>query len=210
MARIFDPENGFFSALSSLVDIVGLSILWAVLCLPVVTIGPATAALYHTMYYVFREHASGTFGRFFRSLWKNLKQGVLATLILIPAAFLLVLLDFWYGQMAGQGGMGTLAYGYFLVLAAVLIGFVCWLFPLLGRFTFTLKQLFSTAARMAVAHLPTTILAAALTVATIMAVLWRMILLFVLPAVLALVLSYPLERAFRKHITPPEEEPEEE
>ena len=46
---IFDPENGFFRTLSRMVDVVGLSLLWVVLSLPLVTFGPACAALYHTV-----------------------------------------------------------------------------------------------------------------------------------------------------------------
>ena len=40
---IFDPENGFFRTLSRMVDVVGLSLLWVVLSLPLVTFGPACA-----------------------------------------------------------------------------------------------------------------------------------------------------------------------
>ena len=46
---IFDPENGFFRTLSRMVDVVGLSLLWVALSLPLVTFGPACAALYHTV-----------------------------------------------------------------------------------------------------------------------------------------------------------------
>ena len=48
MNRLFDPQNLLFQALSWMVDLVGISLFWAILCLPVVTIVPATAALYHT------------------------------------------------------------------------------------------------------------------------------------------------------------------
>ena len=40
MGEFFNPEKGIWVWLSTLVDIVGLSIFWAVLCLPAVTIGP--------------------------------------------------------------------------------------------------------------------------------------------------------------------------
>ena len=45
MGEFFNPEKGVWAWLSTLVDICGLSILWTFLCLPAVTIGPATAAL---------------------------------------------------------------------------------------------------------------------------------------------------------------------
>ena len=45
MNGLFSPNNLFFRALSWMVDIVGISLLWAILSLPVVTILPAGAAL---------------------------------------------------------------------------------------------------------------------------------------------------------------------
>ena len=67
MGEFFNPEKGIWVWLSTLVDVLGLSIFWACLCLPVVTIGPATAALYYTVVKCVRGRESGTFGYFFRS-----------------------------------------------------------------------------------------------------------------------------------------------
>ena len=61
MGEFFNPEKGIWVWLSTLVDIVGLSIFWAVLCLPAVTIGPATAALYYTVVECLRGRQSGGF-----------------------------------------------------------------------------------------------------------------------------------------------------
>ena len=51
----FHPDNIIFRALARLVDLVGLSLLWAVCSIPLVTLVPATAALYHALYRVFRK-----------------------------------------------------------------------------------------------------------------------------------------------------------
>ena len=58
MGEFFNPEKGIWAWLSTMVDIVGLSVLWIFLCLPVVTIGPATAALYYTVVKRSEEHTS--------------------------------------------------------------------------------------------------------------------------------------------------------
>lgn len=62
MGEFFNPEKGIWAWLSTLVDVVGLSVLWIALCLPVVTIGPATAALYYAMVRYVRRRESGAFG----------------------------------------------------------------------------------------------------------------------------------------------------
>jgi uncharacterized membrane protein YesL len=208
MGHIFDPENLFFRTVGEWVDLVGLSLLWAILCLPIVTIGPATAALYHTVYMVFRKGERDTFRRFFRSLRLNLKTGLLSTLALLPVVLVLALLGYWYQLGAAtQGSMGRLAFSYFYVLALLPLGLACWLFPLLGRFEFPLRQLFSTAGLLALGHLPTTLLVILLTLAVYLLIVSFPLLLFLLPALWALLLSFPLERVFAKH-APANKEPE--
>ncbi len=209
ISRIFDPENGFFSTLSRLVDIVGLSLFWALLCIPIVTIGPATAALYYTVVKSFREGQGNTFTLFFKAVWSNLKKGVLCTLIFIPIVLVLYLLRYWYGQiLAVQGGsLGLVLYAFLLdVVALVFVGLFCWLFPMLGRFEFTIRQLFSTAFQLLIAHLPTTLLLVALAVVVFLASMRLFILIFLLPTLWALAATYLLERAFKKHMPQENEE----
>ena len=211
MKSIFSPENFFFRTLARCVDIVGLSLLWLLLCFPVVTIGPATAALYHSVCRVFRFHEDeGAFGLFFRSLKANLKQGILATLILIPFAVLLFFLYYIYSAaVLAEVSGATIAIVYFLLLLIIPIGLVCWLFPLLGRFHFPLPDLFLTAFRLMIAHIPTTLLAVALAVGLFLVSSYWLILSFVSPALWAAVAAWPLERAFSKHMTFPESGEEE-
>ena len=211
MDRIFSPDNLFFRTLARGVDIVGLSLLWVLLCIPVVTIGPATAALYHAIARVFRFHEeAGAFGLFFRSLRTNLKQGALATLILLPFAALLCGLYWVYGaaldaELAGA----TVAYVFFLILLIIPIGLVCWLFPLLGRFQFSLPDLFVTAFRLIVAHIPTTLVMVVLSVLLVSLSAWLYPLMLFAPGLWAVCASHLLERAFAKHMEPqPEDGPD--
>lgn len=93
--RLFDPNNDFFSFLGDLVDVVGLSILWLFCCLPVVTIGPACTALYHTVFRGLRQRQKGRYLRFLECFRENLKQGVVVTLVCLPAG-----LVFYFGLPA--------------------------------------------------------------------------------------------------------------
>lgn len=208
MNRIFDPNNFFFSLLARCVDVVGLSMLWVLLCIPVVTIGPASAALYHAVSLTFRgEGSDGAFLLFFRSLRANLKQGVLVTLILVPVALFLMGMYGIYSLALSAGlPAASAAYVFFLVLCIIPVGLVCWLFPLLGRFEFTIPGLFSTALRLLVAHLPTTVVLVALMVALYSLATYLLILIFVAPALWAALATPLLERAFSRHMPPPDQE----
>lgn len=214
MGDFFNPEKGIWAWLSTLVDVVGLSVLWIALCLPVVTIGPATAALYHTVVKCVRGRESGAFGDYLRSFRANFKVGLGATLIMIPL-FLLLLGGYrivcWYGtHLGGMAYILYVAYYFALVLPA---GVLCWLFPLLGRFEYSVRELFRTAFQLTIAHLPSTVIVVLLTFQSAVFCLNRWWPVVFLPSVAVLLVSLFTERIFQKYspeLTPKErEEPEE-
>ena len=154
---IFDPNNIIFRTISRMVDIVGLSLLWTFLCSLVLPAGAATAALYHTVVRSFREGDESVFLRYLKSLRENAKVGTLAGVICTVVGFLLVLgFEIMYAHRAT--GIQALTYAIYYVAMVVPLGVVCYLFPLLGRFTFSLKELFVTSLQLALAHLPTTVI----------------------------------------------------
>lgn len=210
MGDFFNPEKGIWAWLSTLVDVTGLSILWIALCLPVVTVGPATAALYYTVVKCVRTRDSGAFGRYLRSLRINLKTGLWTTLVVLPTAALLLGLHHivrWYGTRVG----GVLYILYVAQYFALILpaGVLCWLFPLLGRFDYGVRELFRTAFQLTVAHLPSTVVMVLLTAQTaaLCAAYWWPVLF--MPTVAMLLVSLFTERIFRKYAPElAQEEPE--
>lgn len=204
MEQFFNPEKGIWAGLSTLVDICGLSILWISLCLPVVTAGPATAALYYTVVKCVRKRESGAFGCFFRSLRGNFKTGLLAELVVFPAAALLFgghAVVRWYGtRVGGMAYILYVAYYFALILPA---GVLCWLFPLLGRFEYGVGGLLRTALQLTVAHLPTTVIAVLLTAETAVFCIERWWPVLFMPAVAVLLISLFFEKIFRLHMPVP-------
>ena len=202
---IFDPNNGFFRTLSRMVDLVGLSLLWTFLCLTVVLAGPATAALYHTVVRGFREGDDRVFTRYVRSLRENLKVGIPAGLLCTAAGILLVYgFEVMYAHRSG--GMEVVTYAMYYIAMILPLGTACYLFPLLGRFTFSLTQLFGTAMQLALANLPTTVAVVVLTLVCGVFMINHLWGFFFLPAVMAWVISLFLERVFRKHMPDQKEE----
>lgn len=199
--QIFNPENEFFKTISRMVDLVGLSLLWIVCSIPLVTIGAATAALYVATFRCVRQEEGYTYAHFFRSLKKNFRQGILSTLCFIP-----IVLVFYYGlpllqYMGNQGDRvaGILFYAWQILIFFVLTyaGIVS---ALLGRFAFTVKKLFQSALMLLICHLPSAILFGVLLyLALVLCVnfLWPM---FFLPALAMLWGSFPFERMVQHHI----------
>ena len=200
MHQVFDPDNAWWRFVSRCVDVVGLSVFWAILCLPVATVGPVTSALYYTVVKCFRQKEKGTFGVFYRAFRENLKQGALATLICLPVA---AALAFGYAVMRANWGSDAgavmfVAYDVALVIPA---GIVCWLFPLLGRFTFRLRDAFRTAAMLSLRHLPSTVIVVLLTLELGVFTVERWWPVFFAPALCALLTSLFFERVFPKYLS---------
>lgn len=214
MGEFFNPEKGIWAWLSTLVDVVGLSVLWIFLCLPVVTLGPATAALYHAVVKCVRGRESGAFGDYLRSFRTNWKTGLKTTLIVLPAAALLLALHYivrWYGTRTG--GLLYILYvaQYFaLILPA---GVLCWLFPLLGRFDYGVKGLFRTAFQLTLVHLPSTVVIVLLTAQAVALCAARWWPVVFVPVITMLLVSLFTERVFQKYVpelAPREDGPPEE
>ena len=199
--RIFAPDNWFFRSTGKLVDIVLLSLLWLAVSLPLVTIGPASAALYDTVVRTLRNQEENTpYKRFFRVFRREFKVGALASVVLLAVGFGLYCLYLLLLLMATGGGTGYLLYVAFLVILLLAAGFVSYLFPVLSRFTFGVGGLFVTCGKLSLAHLPVTACLAVVTAAGAWACLrywWPVI--FV-PAAAALLSAQLLERIFQPYM----------
>ena len=197
---IFNPENLVFRMLSKGVDFVGLSLLWLLLCIPIVTIGPATAALYYTVVKVFRQKKEDAFRTYLKASQENLKQGILVTLVCLPIA---VFLAWGYNVMASNvsTSAGVVMYMAYYVVLLVPAAIFCYLFPLMGRFSFQTGALFRTAFIMALRHLPSTIIIVMLTVEMTVYTLEKWWPVFITPVLTILLASLFLERIFPKYLS---------
>lgn len=200
MRRVFDPENGWWSFLGRGVDLVGLSLAWAFLSLPVVTFGPATAALYYTVVKCFRQKEKSTFTIFWRAFRGNLKQGIVATLLCVPVLLGLIV-GYEIMKANWSTSFGAVMFVAYDIALLVPLGVMVWLFPLLGRFDAPLKDALRTAAMLTFRHLPTTVIAVLLTVEVAVFLIEQWWPVFFMPALWALLLSLFFERIFPKYLT---------
>ncbi|MCD8117219.1 MAG: DUF624 domain-containing protein [Oscillospiraceae bacterium] len=198
--QVFDPDNLFWRLISRGVDFVGLGLFWAALCLPIVTIVPASAALYYTVVKTFRQKEDGAFTMMWRAFRDNLKKGVIVNLICLPVALLLA-----YGHyvMVANNGtdLGAMMYMTYYVALLVPVGVLCYLVPLMGRFEFGIKNLFRTAFALALRHLPSTVVVVMLNAELLIFTLERWWPVFFTPVLASLLTSLFLERIFPKYLS---------
>ncbi|MBE5961552.1 MAG: DUF624 domain-containing protein [Lachnospiraceae bacterium] len=210
MGNLFNLDNGFFSFMGKVWDIIVLNLIWLICCLPIVTIGPATSALYYAMVKVIRRERGYAIKEYFHSFKDNLKVGTLSTLVFLVLAWILYV-DYNYAQALMKDGskMGTILISAFNGISIIAAGILAMIFPVLSRFTLGVRGLFKTTFLMAFKHIFTTI-GVIVIIAVCGLALYIVIpaILFV-PAVCCLICSFLIEKVFKKYMPEPEGTPEE-
>jgi len=196
--------------MSKLADIMLISILYTVICIPIITIGPANTAIYYATVKVIRRDRGYLFREFFRSFRLNFKKGAI---IGVVWTILITILGFdliWSWISAKENvNYGSIFLGVFIAITVLLISFSIYVFPILSRFDMTIKQLVKAAFYMSIRHLASTVSMLVLTVVCIYAVLNFSVLLFIIPGILTLVNSLLMERIFKKYMPQPEDNEDE-
>lgn len=204
MKRFFSPDNFYWKCFDKMADVLGLSLLWFFLSLPVVTMGAATTALYDSASRCVRGGEPQVYGRFLRTFRASFKLSTLCALVFGGALALLVAGYRIVAALAQANRPLLVLAAVYYVLCACVMGYLCWLFPLLSRYEYSFQGLCRTALQFWFAHFPSTLIMAVLLEVCIETTVQLLFPVCFLPACLALLDSIFVERAFKKHM-PPEE-----
>ncbi|HJC57965.1 MAG TPA: YesL family protein [Candidatus Eisenbergiella intestinipullorum] len=196
---MFNQDSTLMTILNKAADMVILSVLWCICSLPVVTIGAASSALYHATMKVIRLGRGYAFSTFFTSFRQNLKQTIPAVLLLLIfyAAFGTGIYLLWpqtESMFANVYIVFSLLCIFFLLTAQL------HLFPLIGRFRLSRRELVTVLTRLAFGHLGKNIMLVCLLAFAVEAGIYYPPLLFIVPAAFSLLCSFLQEPMFHKHI----------
>lgn len=205
MNELNHKENPMLYWFSKIGDFFVLSIMWLVLCLPVVTFIPACIALYDSVAHCIQGTEDGCIGRFFRTLKRELLRGIILSILWLGIGVLL-----FYGYcilyQMGQQNQAMAAYSLvYLFTILIPLGVLTWLIPVESRFEHRFFHLFKAAVVYSISHLPTTVLLIVILVLAIVMVLLLPVLAVLMPAIAVTVQAWFIERVFKKYI-PQEEE----
>jgi uncharacterized membrane protein YesL len=208
MNNLTPKENPVLYWFSKMGDFCALSILWLLLCLPVVTAIPASIALFDSVAHCIHGTEDGSVRRFFRTFKSELLRGILLSLVWLGIGAALL---FGYNILYQMGKEDPAMAAYsmvYLFTMVIPLGVLAWLIPVESRFHHSFLGLFRTAAVYAICYLPTTILLVALFVLAIVMIYFATALVLVLPAIVVTIQCRFVERIFSKYI-PQEEEADE-
>ena len=201
MGNLFNYDNKVMQVLGKLVDCFYISILWIIFCIPIVTAGASTTAMYYTVHKVLRGSRSYVWRSFWDGFKSNFKQSTILWLICILVAGILGFDTYIMRQVLASGDKIGALYYVFLMMILFLILWACYLFTYTARFENTTKQIMKNCAMIAIANLPKTVLIAVLLVVGLLITYLIPVLIMLTPALLTWILNGILESVFRKYMS---------
>lgn len=205
MNRIFGQDTVFFRGMNQVGNVIAVTLMWLVGCIPVVTIGTSTTAMYYTMVKSVR-HGEGYVTREFLGAYKkNLKNGILLMLVFLLLTGVLAVDRIYVDQVQTQAA-AAMSLGYTLLLLIV-AGLFIYIWPVVSRFTMGKWDCFRLALLMVFRHLPFTVVFLVLWILGI-CVVWLIPvpMIFVVPGACCYAESFLMEKLLRKYMTKPERE----
>lgn len=155
MGAFFSPDSKFMQAMGRIADLVTLNLLFLLSCVPLVTIGAASTALYTVCFRIGTEREQGVCRSYFQAFRENFKQGTILWLILalfLITGFLNTLLLY-----SLEGGLH-----YLFLLTAILVVLAVMMFsyafPLVSQFSNDIRSTLKNALFLSLGYLPRSIL----------------------------------------------------
>lgn len=177
-------------------DLIGITLLWLVGCVPVVTIVSSTAAMYETVLRCVRKESGGICKTFKTAYVKNLKQGVGLT-ILYGVAFALLGVGnyFVFGVNPDKSSEMMLLTISTLFISVLVTLTLLWLAPVLSRKTDTVGKLMKSAYELMKKNLVKSLLMLWIAFAVLLAIRLFLSLAVILPAAGTLCITYLSEKS---------------
>ena len=199
MRWLFDIENPVMRYIIKIFDCMCLSILWLVCCLPVVTAGAATTALYATVYRYIRKGEGYLFRTFTGAFRENWKRSTLVWLVMLAAGILLGVDVLVFRTLALQGQLTGKLYWLILLLAGLWITWMVYAFAYCARFHGGVKDTLRGAFLLMLLHPLRALTVFAPTAAGILLICMAPGLVSIIPTVIILTCSITLEKLFHLH-----------
>ena len=156
MGKFFSMDSLFYRLGTKISDILILNLLWVVCCLPIITIGASTTAIYYVSLKMVKNEEDYIVKSFFKSFKQNFKQSTIMWLIFLVFGGILGT-DYYYLFKVVE--KPTIFLKGITILASVLYTFsILYAFPLLARYHNTIRRTIFNSLVISLRYLPRTII----------------------------------------------------
>lgn len=161
MQTLFSLDSKFMRAMSRIADLLVLNLVFLITCVPIVTIGAASTAMYTVCFRFGTEREAGVIKSYFRAFRENFRQGTILWLILALCIGTACCNMVIFYRMSGVLHYASVL---FLVLAVLAVMITSYVFPLLSQFDNSSRGTLKNALLLSIAYFPRSILMAVLNV----------------------------------------------
>ena len=156
--KLFNPDSRIMIFLSRVADLVILNILWLVCCIPVVTIGASTTAMYHVIRHWQKDSVSSIMRDFFQSFKDDFKQATPVYLILLIPTVAVVMNAMLIFNPENSAAVPSYLLVIWFISALILLFISSFVYPVMAFFADSIFKTLRNAMVLALANLPRTIL----------------------------------------------------
>lgn len=203
MRVLSDPDGPLFSFGERLFDVVAASVLWAICCLPIVTILPASSALYYVAVKQVRKNSGSLLTNYFGAFRDSLRIGIPLTCMVLIYATVMVAATWILNGMLENGSLGAEGtYLSYTALAMLLPLFLVlpYLSPVISRFSIGIGPLLKLSIVMSIRFFGRTLVLLALIAGSAVLLWFIPYFIFALPGTCAVVSSFLIEPALRAYM----------
>ena len=152
MGKIFHWDSPLMRFMMLITNLICLNVLWLLCCLPVVTAGAATAAMYSVLFLYITKQDDGVLKPYFKAFKENFKS-------VTPAWILHLLIGIALGAEAFYLSQGSELWlkVIFGILLFLYMGVGAYLYPILARYETTRKQALMNSILLSARHFFTTV-----------------------------------------------------
>lgn len=156
--RIFNLDNPVLRFIGKIVDAIVLNFIWMICCIPVITFGPATTALYYALMRDVMDEEAHFVRAFFRSFKQNFKQGTVLGLIAIGVGAMFGAAAYAYGFMDKSQNFWNIMKGATLISLVVYAFIMQYVFAILANFHTTIFKAIQSAFYLSIRNVGWTLL----------------------------------------------------
>lgn len=160
MSNLIDPDRPLMAFITKMAYSAYLNILWLICCLPIVTIGASTTALFYVTLKMAEDRDDGLTGMFLRAFRQKFLPATKLWLVLLGTGAFLAMDGYIVWHIWSQSIFWTLVAALLIVAAIVYAVVLLYAFPLLARFENTTFGILKTALLVGLRYLVCTLLMA--------------------------------------------------
>lgn len=150
MNNLVNIDGPVIKFITKLVYSVWLNILWFICCIPIITIGPSTTALFYCCQKLVNDEDNCITKQFFHSFRQEFKQSAILGVIFTVVGIAIGIDGYALYHLHNKSSFWTLVSAVFIVAALVYIVILSWIFPLLARYENTILNSLKNAVILAI------------------------------------------------------------